>query len=49
MRYCGIPVGRLIGGEFDGLHVVTKAGGFGDKDSFINIVKYLNTGGEKLK
>lgn len=45
----GIPVGRLIGGEFDGLHVVTKAGGFGDKDSFINIVKYLNTGGEKLK
>ncbi|MDK2877404.1 MAG: D-threonate/D-erythronate kinase [Thermoanaerobacteraceae bacterium] len=45
----GIPVGRLIGGGFEGLHVVTKAGGFGDKDSFINIVNYLNTGGEKLK
>lgn len=43
----GIPVGRLIGGEFDGLNVVTKAGGFGDKDSFINIVNYISTRGER--
>jgi len=45
----GIPIGRLIGGEFDSLNVVTKAGGFGDKDSFINIVNYINTRGEKQK
>lgn len=25
----GIPIGRLLGGRWDGLHVVTKAGGFG--------------------
>ncbi|RKL63833.1 four-carbon acid sugar kinase family protein [Thermoanaerobacteraceae bacterium SP2] len=47
----GIPAGRLIGGGFEGLHVVTKAGGFGDKNSFIDIVNYLKsaTEGEKLK
>jgi len=38
----GIPNGKLIGGEFEGLQVVTKAGGFGEKNSFIEITKYLN-------
>lgn len=37
----GIPVGHLIGGKFEGLHVVTKAGGFGEKDSFIQIARYF--------
>ena len=38
----GIPNGKLIGGRFEGLQVVTKAGGFGEKDSFIRITKFLN-------
>jgi uncharacterized protein YgbK (DUF1537 family) len=33
----GIPLLRLDGG----LRAVTKAGGFGEKDALINIVKYL--------
>ncbi len=38
----GIPNGKLVGGNFEGLQVVTKAGGFGAKDSFIGIAKFLN-------
>lgn len=38
----GIPNGKLIGGEFEGIQVVTKAGGFGEKDSFISIMEFLN-------
>ncbi|WP_003542554.1 four-carbon acid sugar kinase family protein [Desulfotomaculum nigrificans] len=37
----GIPWGTLIGGRNHGLRVITKAGGFGDKDSFSNIVSFL--------
>lgn len=45
----GIPIGTLIGGKFDGLHVVTKAGGFGDKNSFVDILNCLNMEGANLK
>jgi len=36
-----IPVGNLKGGPFDGLPVITKAGGFGGEDVLIKAVKYL--------
>ncbi len=38
----GIPSGKLIGGPFEGLQVITKAGGFGEKDSFIKVVEFSN-------
>lgn len=38
----GIPNGKLVGGDSEGFQVVTKAGGFGNKDSFVDIVKFLN-------
>jgi uncharacterized protein YgbK (DUF1537 family) len=37
----GVPCGRLVGGRHDGLKVVTKAGGFGDENAIIDIIKYL--------
>jgi len=37
----GVPVGRLIGGKADGMTIVTKSGGFGQKDSLIRTIEYL--------
>ncbi|MCI1966463.1 MAG: four-carbon acid sugar kinase family protein [Oscillospiraceae bacterium] len=37
----GIPIGRIVGGEADGMTVVTKSGGFGSGDALIKIVQYL--------
>ncbi len=37
----GIPLGRLIGGRYDGLTVVTKAGGFGSVDALLAVADYL--------
>jgi D-threonate/D-erythronate kinase len=37
----GIPVGVLRGGSMDGLPVVTKAGGFGNPDTLVDIADYL--------
>jgi uncharacterized protein YgbK (DUF1537 family) len=37
----GIPWGRFLGGDADGLHVVTKAGGFGDDATLLNALQYL--------
>jgi len=34
-----IPLGRLIGGAYAGLLVVTKAGGFGSEDSLLRILE----------
>jgi uncharacterized protein YgbK (DUF1537 family) len=34
----GIPWGRIIGGEHDGMRVVTKAGGFGDNNTLVEIM-----------
>ncbi|MBC7189980.1 four-carbon acid sugar kinase family protein [Candidatus Aerophobetes bacterium] len=36
-----VPAGILKGGPFEGLPVVTKAGGFGREDVFVKAVKYL--------
>jgi uncharacterized protein YgbK (DUF1537 family) len=36
-----VPVGRLAGGPFDGLRVVTKGGGVGDADTLVRAVNYL--------
>ncbi len=36
-----IPLGELVGGAFAGLPVVTKAGGFGNIQSLIAILRYL--------
>jgi uncharacterized protein YgbK (DUF1537 family) len=33
----GIAVGHLLGGSFEGLTVMTKAGGFGDPDTLVRI------------
>jgi len=41
----GIPACKLIGGKYDGLRIVTKAGGFGDENAVINAIKYLKRGG----
>lgn len=40
----GIPSGHLKGGYCDGIHIVTKAGGFGKEDSLVKIVRYLGRG-----
>lgn len=39
-----IPLGILKGGPFDGLPVITKAGGFGEEDVLIKAVKHLRSG-----
>jgi uncharacterized protein YgbK (DUF1537 family) len=40
----GIVKGHLIGGNWDGLSVITKAGAFGEKDALKKIVRMLETG-----
>jgi uncharacterized protein YgbK (DUF1537 family) len=35
----GVPVGTLIGGPADGLHLVTKAGGFGESDTLLQAAR----------
>jgi len=37
----GIPSGRIIGGIHDGMRIVTKAGGFGDRYTLIKIIESL--------
>lgn len=37
----GIPCGSLIGGKCPGLKIITKAGGFGNQDSFVDIYKFI--------
>jgi len=37
----GIPSGRIIGGICDGMQIVTKAGGFGDKYTLVKVMKSL--------
>ena len=34
----GIPMGTVAGGDADGKFVVTKGGGFGDRDALVNAV-----------
>ncbi|ABR46461.1 type III effector Hrp-dependent outers [Alkaliphilus metalliredigens QYMF] len=44
----GIPVGRVIDGIADGMTIVTKSGGFGDQDSLIKVIEYLEDRKNKL-
>jgi len=37
----GIPSGRITGGEYDGMQIVTKAGGFGDSYTLVKIIKSM--------
>lgn len=44
----GVPFGVLRGGPMDGVHVITKSGGFGDEDLLSRIAAiYANEMGEK--
>lgn len=40
----GIPAGELIGGQCEGIRVVTKAGGFGSDAAIIKAIAYLEKG-----
>jgi uncharacterized protein YgbK (DUF1537 family) len=35
----GLPCGRLLGGPFAGLAVITKAGGFGDAETLVRVLE----------
>ncbi|SDE46998.1 four-carbon acid sugar kinase family protein [Sporomusa acidovorans] len=37
----GIPVGKMIGSNCDGVHLVTKAGGFGKRNSLRKVLELL--------
>ncbi|WP_246105596.1 four-carbon acid sugar kinase family protein [Sporomusa termitida] len=37
----GIPIGKAVGGHCDGLHLVTKAGGFGKRNSLRKVLELL--------
>lgn len=37
----GIPMGKMIGGVADQMTIVTKSGGFGDRDALVKAVEYL--------
>ena len=45
----GIPCSTLTDGPFKGLRMVTKAGGFGEKDALWRIIHYLRGNHEKEK
>ena len=40
----GLPAGELIGGQCDGMRVVTKAGGFGTEEAIVKSIEYLERG-----
>jgi uncharacterized protein YgbK (DUF1537 family) len=37
----GIPIGKVLGGKFEGLRVIVKAGGFGRVESIMEAVRHL--------
>lgn len=37
----GVPLGRILGGEHEGMCVITKAGGFGDSYTLVKLIKCL--------
>ncbi|TWH47334.1 four-carbon acid sugar kinase family protein [Sporomusa sp. KB1] len=37
----GIPVGKIVGSNYDGVHLVTKAGGFGKRNSLRKVLELL--------
>jgi len=40
----GVPAGELIGGQYPGMRVVTKAGGFGTQEAMVKSITYLERG-----
>jgi uncharacterized protein YgbK (DUF1537 family) len=40
----GVPAGRVIGGPWDGLRLVTKAGGFGEPDTLRKAIEHIRGG-----
>ena len=40
----GLPAGELIGGQYDGMRVVTKSGGFGTEEALVKSIEYLKRG-----
>jgi uncharacterized protein YgbK (DUF1537 family) len=39
----GVPIGRIVGGHADGIKLVTKSGGFGERSTLKQVMLYLNT------
>jgi len=39
----GVPSGRIIGGAHDGMRVITKAGGFGDRYTLVKMIKSVKS------
>lgn len=39
----GIPIGKIVGGDADGILIVTKSGGFGTDNIFIKIIEYIKS------
>jgi uncharacterized protein YgbK (DUF1537 family) len=37
----GIPVGKITGGNCEGRYIITKSGRFGNKDTLVEIMKYI--------
>ena len=40
----GVPAAEFIGGQYQGMRVVTKAGGFGTEEALVKSVSYLEKG-----
>jgi len=40
----GVPAGELLGGQYRGMRVVTKAGGFGTEEALVKSIAYLERG-----
>jgi uncharacterized protein YgbK (DUF1537 family) len=40
----GVPAGEFLGGRFQGLRAVTKAGGFGTEEALVKSILYLEKG-----
>jgi uncharacterized protein YgbK (DUF1537 family) len=41
----GIPIGKIIGGICEGRYIITKSGRFGNKDTLVEIIKYISKEG----
>ena len=40
----GIPAGELVGGQGQGIRIITKAGGFGTETALVKSISYLERG-----
>jgi len=44
----GVPMGRILHGIYNGMRIVTKAGGFGDRYTLVKIMRYLKSADKLL-